>query len=94
MQGVVALACHPLAPMVYTGCLDGVLRAWDIRTGAALVMLLPSMLCHLLHCWKCVAVHRLETFCERPSGVVDAQFTDAQGAVCGNGLAIQRAYKR
>ena len=38
MQGVVALVCHPMAPMVYTGCLDGVLRAWDIRTGAALMV--------------------------------------------------------
>ena len=35
LQGVVALACHPTAPMVFTGCLDGVLRGWDIRTGAS-----------------------------------------------------------
>lgn len=34
-QGVVALACHPTAPLIYTGCLDGVLRLWDLRTGDA-----------------------------------------------------------
>lgn len=28
-----ALACHPTAPLIYSGCLDGVLRLWDLRTG-------------------------------------------------------------
>ncbi|KAK9833997.1 hypothetical protein WJX81_001899 [Elliptochloris bilobata] len=30
---VVRLAFHPTAALVYTGCLDGVVRAWDARTG-------------------------------------------------------------
>lgn len=32
-QGIVALACHPKAPFVCSGGLDGVLRLSDLRTG-------------------------------------------------------------
>lgn len=33
LQAVVRLAFHPSAAIVYTGCLDGIVRAWDVRTG-------------------------------------------------------------
>lgn len=31
--GVVRVHCSERSPLAYTGCLDGVLRSWDIRTG-------------------------------------------------------------
>jgi hypothetical protein len=34
LQAVVGLVCHPSQPVVYTSCLDGCVRAWDIRTGS------------------------------------------------------------
>ena len=27
------MAWHPQQPLVLTGCMDGVVRCWDIRTG-------------------------------------------------------------
>ena len=33
LQAVVRLAFHPSEALIYTGCLDGVVRAWDVRTG-------------------------------------------------------------
>ncbi|KAK9809865.1 hypothetical protein WJX72_000577 [[Myrmecia] bisecta] len=32
-EGVIKAVCHPSAPLVYTACLDGVVRCWDLRTG-------------------------------------------------------------
>ena len=32
-QAVVAVKCHPSQPLVYTACLDGAVRCWDLRTG-------------------------------------------------------------
>lgn len=26
------MAWHPTQPLVFTGCMDGVLRCWDLRT--------------------------------------------------------------
>ena len=31
--GVVRLHCSASSPLVYTGCLDGVVRGWDVRSG-------------------------------------------------------------
>lgn len=36
MQGVTRLALHPAQPLAFTGCMDGCVRAWDLRTGACL----------------------------------------------------------
>lgn len=33
-EGVSRLTWHPTQPLVFTGCLDGVARCWDLRTGA------------------------------------------------------------
>ena len=33
MQAVVRLACHPQQPLLYSACLDGNVRCWDLRTG-------------------------------------------------------------
>lgn len=33
MQGITSMVCHPAEPLVYTGCMDGVVRCWDARTG-------------------------------------------------------------
>jgi ribosome assembly protein SQT1 len=32
-DSVTALACHPSAPLLFTGCADGGVRCWDARTG-------------------------------------------------------------
>jgi WD40 repeat protein len=34
IQGVTRMAWHPTQPLVVTGCLDGVVRWWDLRTGS------------------------------------------------------------
>ena len=31
--GVVRLHCSASNPLVYSGCLDGVVRVWDVRSG-------------------------------------------------------------
>ena len=31
--GVVRLHCSSSSPLVYSGCLDGVVRVWDVRSG-------------------------------------------------------------
>ena len=31
--GVVRLHCSASSPLVYSGCLDGVVRVWDVRSG-------------------------------------------------------------
>ena len=33
-QGITKMVCHPTEPLILTGCIDGVVRAWDVRTGA------------------------------------------------------------
>ena len=33
VQAVVRLACHPQQPLLYSACLDGNVRCWDLRTG-------------------------------------------------------------
>lgn len=35
-EAVVGMVCHPLQPIVYTSCLDGCVRSWDVRTGERL----------------------------------------------------------
>ncbi|GAB4816441.1 hypothetical protein N2152v2_003487 [Parachlorella kessleri] len=35
-EGVTRLALHPSQPLVFTGCLDGAVRCWDLRTGECL----------------------------------------------------------
>lgn len=32
-EGITRMICHPLEPIVFTGCIDGIVRAWDVRTG-------------------------------------------------------------
>jgi len=32
-DGVTKLALHPTEPLAFTGCLDGVVRCWDLRSG-------------------------------------------------------------
>ena len=34
--GVVKLAWHDTAPLVYTACTDGIIRVWDARSGEML----------------------------------------------------------
>ena len=36
LQGVTRLALHPTQPLIFTGCLDGCVRCWDLRTGTCL----------------------------------------------------------
>ena len=33
LQAVVKVVLHPSSPLVYTACLDGVVRCWDARSG-------------------------------------------------------------
>lgn len=33
-EGITRIVCHPWAPFVVTGCIDGSVRCWDARTGA------------------------------------------------------------
>jgi len=35
-EAVVRLQWHPSQPLLFTGCLDGVARCWDARTGACM----------------------------------------------------------
>ena len=33
LQGITRVACHHLQPLLFTACLDGIVRCWDIRSG-------------------------------------------------------------
>ncbi|KAK9868612.1 hypothetical protein WJX84_003631 [Apatococcus fuscideae] len=35
-EGVTRLACHASQPLLFTACLDGIARCWDIRSGACI----------------------------------------------------------
>uniref|UniRef100_A0A7R9VPV1 Anaphase-promoting complex subunit 4 WD40 domain-containing protein n=1 Tax=Chlamydomonas euryale TaxID=1486919 RepID=A0A7R9VPV1_9CHLO len=35
LDGVTRMGWHPTQPLVFTGCLDGAARCWDLRTGGA-----------------------------------------------------------